>query len=46
MTVKRCFAVALHMKAEGLTEPYRVLTEKPKYASRWKPRNKKADDAT
>ena len=46
MTVKRCFAVARHMEAEGLTEPYRVLTEEPKYASRWKPRNKKTDDAT
>jgi hypothetical protein len=39
MTVKRCFAVARKMKAEGLSEPYRVLTEKPEYASRWKSRH-------
>ena len=48
MTVKRCFSIARQMEAEGLTEPYRVLTEKPEYASRWKPRRKNAgasDDA-
>ena len=44
MTVKRCFDMARRMEAEGLTEPYRVLTEKPDYASRWKPRNSKKDD--
>ena len=45
MTVKRCFGITRQMESEGLTEPYRVLTEKPEYASRWKPRNRKAGDA-
>ena len=44
MKVKRCFDVARLMEAEGLSEPYRVLTEKPEYASRWKKRQKKVDE--
>ena len=36
MTVKRCFRLAKLMEAEGIVEPYRVLTEQPAKASRWK----------
>ena len=39
MTVKRCFATARDMEAECLKEPYRILTEEPTNASRWKSRN-------
>ena len=39
MTVKRCFSVAKLMVSEGLSEPYRVLTKRPKNASRWKNRD-------
>lgn len=38
MTVKRCLATAQKMDLEGLNEPYRILTEKPTNASRWKSR--------
>ncbi len=46
MTVKRCFGIHRQMEDEGLTEPYRVLNEKPECASRWKPRDSKTYDAT
>lgn len=36
MTVKRALAYQTLMDAEGLTNPYRVLTSKPGKASRWK----------
>ncbi|MEI7687710.1 MAG: recombinase family protein [Planctomycetota bacterium] len=36
MTIKRSLAYALLMEQEGLTAPYRVLTEKPNVASRWR----------
>lgn len=38
MTVKRCLGLARMMESEGLTEPYRILTEQPANASRWNPR--------
>lgn len=38
MTIKRALAYKRLMDDEGLTEPYRILTEKPEHASRWKPR--------
>lgn len=38
MTVKRALGYQRLMEAEGLSEPYRVLMEPPKRASRWKPR--------
>lgn len=31
------------MEAEGLSDPYRVLTSKPEKASRWIPRPKGGD---
>jgi site-specific DNA recombinase len=40
MTVKRAFRYKRLMDEEGLKEPYRILTEKPEHASRWKPRKK------
>ena len=40
MTVKRALAYHRLMVAEGLTEPYRVLTAPPAKASRWKPRKR------
>jgi hypothetical protein len=43
MTVKRAFDYARRMEREGLTEPYRVLTERPAKASRWRPRKSKPD---
>ena len=36
MTVKRALSYARLMAEAGLTEPYRVLWEEPKEASRWK----------
>ncbi|REK24084.1 MAG: hypothetical protein DWQ42_13570 [Planctomycetota bacterium] len=42
MTVKRAFALRKLMEAEGLSEPYRILKEKPSYASRWRPRRKQS----
>lgn len=36
MAIKRAMAVAKKMKAEGLSEPYRVLHEPPARASRWR----------
>ena len=35
MTVKRAMAYYQLMKAEGLMDPYRELTERPPNASRW-----------
>lgn len=38
MTVKRALDYSRKMEREGLTDPYRVLENKPEYASRWKRR--------
>ena len=38
MTVKRAMDYRRLMDREGLTEPYRVLREKPQHASRWNSR--------
>lgn len=39
--VKRTLDYAKRMAAEGLTDPYRELRQKPEQASRWKPRRKR-----
>jgi len=39
MTVRRALAYGKLMDAAGTTEPYRVLTERPQTASRWKRRS-------
>jgi 5-methylcytosine-specific restriction endonuclease McrA len=47
MTIKRSLGYAMLMEQQGATEPYRVLTEEPKGASRWrayKPRPPKSSD--
>jgi hypothetical protein len=36
MTVKRAFDYAKLMNQAGMSEPYRILTEKPDVASRWR----------
>jgi len=41
MTVKRASDYLRLMDAEGSAVPYRELTEKPAYASRWKPRGQR-----
>ena len=38
MVVERALACAERMTAEGLSEPYRELTEPPASASRWRRR--------
>lgn len=38
MTVKRSLDYGRRMQHEGLTDPYRELTERPAHASRWKKR--------
>jgi hypothetical protein len=43
MSIKRALRYTKLMEAEGLSEPYRVLIEKPAKASRWKPRKQKED---
>jgi site-specific DNA recombinase len=45
MTVNRVFAYHRLMQKQGVTDPYRVLTERPEHASRWDraPRNPPED---
>ncbi len=44
MTVKRAISYARLMQENGLDKPYRVLTEKPTIASRWRPPQHSQDD--
>lgn len=46
MTAKRALDYSRLMQALGVTEPYRVITECPENASRWKPRSRKTVDNT
>jgi hypothetical protein len=46
MQVKRAWRLHLRMLAEGLSEPYRELTERPVSASRWRHRRQKGEGPT